>query len=226
MNRKLICAAFALLMLGGLQLANAEVWDAYTDYSSTQSSTSVWQYLDMAGQGTNGPYRTMGTYQDIPLSGYNYLLWDYDGHATNYFGKIVGLVPDLRSDFSTDATNVLAWRSPIDGYVDLTFSVRKQISEDYYDALYALYKDNDSTPMSSGSIAGNMTDGSLNTHTFTNVPVAVGTTFYLHTSPGANIYTDTLGVSFTVTSVPEPGTLVLLSCGFMGLLAFVWGKRK
>jgi hypothetical protein len=34
------------------------------------------------------------------------------------------------------------------------------------------------------------------------------------------------GVEVTITRVPEPGTLALLGCGLIGLLAYAWRKRK
>jgi hypothetical protein len=35
-----------------------------------------------------------------------------------------------------------------------------------------------------------------------------------------------IGVAASATSVPEPGTLLLLTVGLIGLAAFAWRKRK
>jgi hypothetical protein len=229
MNRKMFCAMFAALAIiaVGMQSAKAEIWDAYTDYSGTQSSDSVWQYLYMPNQdGTNGPYTPFDHYVDVTNPPYRYLAWDEGGAYSHYFFKMLGVpptpdVPDILSDFGVPVTNVLAWRSPIDGVVDITIKVRKQAGEGQA-ADYAFFQGTDATPLTSGSVS----DLTGVTHTFTNVPVLVGSMFYLHTDPGEWINADQTGVSFTVTTVPEPGTLVLLSGGLVGLLAFAWRKRK
>jgi len=227
MNRKSIRVVFvlALIFIGGLQAAHAEVWDAYTQYNTTgvQSSTDVWQYLSMPGQTGNGPYTPMATYLDVDLPPLYHLWGAAPDFSTTYYAKI-STWPDIRSDFGADVTGSLAWRSPIDGFVDLTFTVRKQL-DGGDGANYALYRDTDSTPLASGSIGGavNSTTGPIS---FTNVPVSQGTTFYLNTAPGSGIAYDTLGVTFTVTQVPEPGTIAILCSGLAGLLVFVRRKLK
>jgi hypothetical protein len=233
MNRRVICAmcAAVLIVAGGVQSARAVTWDAYTDWNITgvQTSTDVWQYLFMQGQpGTNGPYTAMGHFVDVVGTNYRYLAWDEDGTYSHYFFKMLGVpptpdVPDILSDFGASYTNVLAWRSPIDGVVDLSFIVRKQTNGGT-GGNYALFQDSDATPLVTGSITGEL-DNTSGPVTFTNVPVSVGTTFYLHTSPGTQINSDQMGVTFTVTEVPEPGTLAVLS-SFLAVLVGYGLRRR
>lgn len=228
MNQKVLCAMFVacLLFAGSVQLAQAETWDAYTDWSGTQSSTSTWQYLYMPNQNeTNGPYTAMGTFVDVTNAPYRYLAWDENGTYTHYFFKMLGVpptpdVPDILSDFGVGVTNVLAWRSPIDGLVDISITVRKQQGEGYVSD-FAFYQGTEATPLVTGSVS----DATGVTHTFTNVPVSVGAMFYLHTDPGDQVASDQTGITFTVTSVPEPGTLALLGSALFGLLVYAWRRR-
>lgn len=232
MNRKLICAMFAaLLFLGGVQLAHAEIWDAYADYNTTgtQTATDVWQYLTAASGGTNGPYTAMPTYSSSDYMGSWYEIWRANEDYTAYFAKITGGPygqTDLRADHGDPALNsVLAWRSPIDGVVDLSFQVRKQI-DGGTGANYYLFQDGNATPLSSGSITGGGEGSSTGLVTLPNLAVSQGTTFYLQMDPAGDPNTDTLGVSMTVTAVPEPGTLVLLCGGFAGFMVFLRRNRK
>jgi hypothetical protein len=105
--------------------------------------------------------------------------------------------------------------------VDITINVRKQLGEGIPSA-YAFYEGTNSTPLASGAVS----DSTGVTYTFNSVPVSIGSMFYLNTSPGENVATDTMGISFTVTSVPEPGMLALLGASFVGLTVFAWRKRK
>jgi hypothetical protein len=225
MNQRLFVCVALLAVFCGAQFAQATVWDAYTDYAAGDQG-SVWHYLYMDGQsGLNGPYTQMATYTPIPYGGYTYQIWDPDATFTRYFAKIDGYMSDLRTDFGADATTVLAWTSPVSGYVNLSFAVRLQV-DGCTEADYALFENNGTTALSSGVIDSAITNASMNTHTFTNVPVSVGTTFYLQMSPGANISCDTLGVTMTVSTVPEPSTLAILASTLVGMLAYAWRKRK
>jgi len=231
MNRNLTCAMFVMaLIFGGLQLANAStIWDAYTDFntSGTQTATDVWQYLSVDPAGINGPYTTMPSFGGVDYEGSWYDIWRANDSYTAYFAKITGgphAEPDLRADHGENTlSTVLAWQSPIDGVVDLSFHVRKQI-DGGNGVNYFLFKDTNATAVTSGSIDG--IGGTSGDITLSNLPVSVGTTYYLQMDPAGEPSFDTLGVNMIVTAVPEPGTIVLLSGGLAGLLVFVRRNRK
>ena len=220
MNHRLTRAMFvvALVFVGGLQLARAETWDVRSQFSA---DTSIWQYLYMPNaDGANGPYTAMelggGSFPD---DGH----WRVSDAYTCYLATAILNYPDIRADFGDFLTAVIAWKSPIDGFVDINATVRKQV-DGGTGGDYQFYQDNQTTPLVSGSIDGAAESTGL--ITLSNMPVSVGTQFYLQVDPGANLSTDTFGVMFSVTSVPEPGTLAILGSGLVGLLAYAWRKRK
>jgi hypothetical protein len=233
MNRKWFCAMFvaSLICMGGMQAAQAEVWNAVTQFNATgtQSSADVWQYLSMDGMGgTNGSYAPMG-YTEAPAGPpYPYFAWIRDAG----WGASLLAVPTqssyIRADFGGLNTSVLTWQSPIDGFVDIYVDAFKEAPyTDGDGAGYWLFRDNDPTLLASGSFAGDQTTPGINATTLHNVPVSVGTKLYFQSGPNtASFASDTLSVDFVVTSVPEPGTFILLGGALMGLLAFVWRKRK
>ena len=45
--------------------------------------------------------------------------------------------------------------------------------------------------------------------------------------PASTVYAgQSVDMAFAITTVPEPGTLMLLGSGLMGLLCYAWRKRK
>jgi hypothetical protein len=223
----MFCVLFAaLIVLGGITSANATIWDAFTDFTTadTQSSTSIWQFLTApAGTTTYTPMPTRGGgwYDDTMTYS-----WRANDSYTAYFAKFDGGVhalTDLRADHGDpNLDTVLGWCSPIDGVVDISFQVRKQIGGGT-GVNYYLYEEGNATALSSGAIDGYGDSGMI---TLPSLSVTVGRKFYLQMDPAGDPNTDTLGCNMTVTTVPEPGTVVLLCGAFAGLAIFFRRNRK
>lgn len=214
-------AVFGMVFAVGVAAAKAETWDAYTQYNTgSNTTTDVWQYLSVP-ETTNTGYSFLDTY-------------GYSG-ATGIVGWNTGGAPFVGTSVSdlyvlpgpSGAAAVIGWKSPISGTanVDYSFSISALSGGD---RTYALFREGDSTPLASSALlAGGASIGPITGTT----SIASGKMLYLQLGPkeqgGAHdFWFDDSGVAFSVSHVPEPSTLWLLTYGLIGLLAYAWRKKK
>jgi hypothetical protein len=210
--------------------ANAEfTWDAAADFHATGNTTAAtWQYgyTTNAGGSMSG-YDLFTAYAGV---GPGYSAWMTD--AWNFVGKDPAVTTELRcSPWNNEAltefrTADVAWKSPITGKVDASFSVtdRNTAYHPVFDGVtYWLFKGGNSTALSQGVMADAGTTGTI---TVPNITVASGDMLYLQIGPGANCSADLTGINFTVSEVPEPAEMALVISALFSLMAYAWRKRK
>jgi hypothetical protein len=116
----------------------------------------------------------------------------------------------------------IGWKSPTTGKVNVSYSLTMPNIEgqDTNGIEYWLLQG--ATELGHGILAKGETSGMV---TASNISVASGDMVYLRVgNNGASGYDDTR-FTMTVTSVPEPGTLIMIAIGMSALLAYVWRKR-
>lgn len=219
--------AVAIICFASVVTVQATVWDAYTEFSSTSNTASdTWQYMRADVSGTNGSYSSYLAYTENPYYG---MMWTFgadDGVGT--IGSQMLATP------AVGPASVIAWMAPQDlvgNTVDVSFSVTELSTEPDSEVIprdgmdYHLFVDGNATELAGGYVAGMATTGTINVPGITITP---GQKLYLQFGMGTvNQWYDHAGVDFTVTgTVPEPSSIVLLSCGLLSLLAYAWRKRK
>lgn len=235
MRRKILCvAAVALVASVASVEADTTTWDAYAGFHTTDNSASqTWQYMETTTVGVNGSYTLLPTYGTTAYHGVG---WNgAAGSQTDVTGVTDGTIkvsPYWNSPNSPRAP-VIAWKSPGAGTVNVSFAVQElsgvsdstTIPRDGLDI--HLFQQGNPTELAGGYLPG---AGSIPLTTITGLSVTPGQMLYLQAGPGTvNHWYDWAAVQFTVTgdvSVPEPSTLVMLTCGVLSLLAYAWRKRK
>jgi hypothetical protein len=234
MKRTFCVAAVAFLaVLGfGLAAAQAEIWNAVTDFSATANPSHDWSYgYCEAGAGPAGftPYN-----HTAPLPGY-----ESSGVVGWCFGDAGWADPNLNKNTSetlVDAYTItwepgtlagggdgggayatmLRWTCPADGVYDVdatltgiqnsgawaNWLVSKNASTDWLAIqMYGGYGESlaysDQLTLSAGDTLDFLSHGMQHT-----------------------------AFSATIESVPEPGTLSLISSSLLGAVFFAWRKRK
>lgn len=215
---------FGMVIIVGTHTAQATVWDAYSQYSTTSNSaTDVWQYLTVS-EGANSGYSPMGTYG---YCGFAASTGWQDATSVPFIGQSASYTNGLYilPGEATEAA-VIGWKSPLAGTVnvDYSFSISKLVSGEI---TYALYREGDdaSLPLQSGTRT--TSSGTIEG----TVSIAYGKMLYLQLGPSyqnttTDFWYDDSIVTFTVSGIPEPSSLMLMASGIIGLLAYAWRKRK
>lgn len=221
--------AVAIICFASVATVQATVWDAYTEFNSAEnSSANVWSYYRV-NEDSNTGYSLLPLYTTFPYTSHNG--WVNTGAnfpAVGVDGGELKLQPEI------DGSASIGWNSPITGSVDASFSVfdldvGANGAGDHpsvpYDGIgYNLFKGGDATPLATGYVVNGGTSGTISV---TGISVAAGDMLYLQVGDGtANNWYDYSGATFTVSEVPEPSTMILLSCGLISLLAYAWRKRR
>lgn len=218
------------------------------DYGNTASSTDA-----PTGSGLSGSASfsgAQGLYAGIDLSGYSHIrvswwqkvktndasvLFEYGYDAGRYGGGFTAAVNSLTTGTGTaalcteDSGNGYAYdgyshaAGITDGVVNDTW---ERISVDYdigtSIASNKVVASNGGVP--GWDIATTTTTGAFGSGEPTDTP----STFHIGARWGGTehyFYTGEIA-GLTIESVPEPGTIVLLATGMIGLLAFAWQKRR
>lgn len=236
MTRCNLLRAFSLVTLVvGLATAQAATtWDGYSgfhagttnpDYSNDASQ--LWQY----GYQTQGVYG-YDQYSTTGAASVGYVNYNGWGAAGSYYGSghVVGWMgnqdhffgkdPDaggLRCALANTSDSWIAWKSPITGTVDVSFSVSNLVTPVGYDGVEYWLQKYGVPALRHALVAEGGTSGII---TVSNVAVTSGEMLYLAIGPGPaqSSPNDYVGVTFSITEspVPEPTTIALLALG--GLL--------
>lgn len=228
MRPRILCVA-AMFCVASVAMAQATVFDAYTEFSSTSNtSTDTWQYLSVQDGTSN--FANLPLYSTFPYQSYNGWNTGNDFPAVGASGGEIKMQPNIPYGAA------IAWKSSEAATADVSFLVHDvdvgpstsgDPTDGSYDGVnYYLYQV-DATPslLASGYVANAGSSGPIDVD---GLSVSSGTVLCLLIDDGTvNHWYDTIGVSFTVTTItPEPTTSVMLIGGLLGLMAYAWRKRK
>lgn len=203
----------AIVFLAAAVMAQAEVWDATAQFSNTSNtSADLWQYAGVQDS-LNGPY-TLATW----VAGDD--AWERNGAAIGFLGN-----PTLFICPGSGANaGAIGWRAPYAATVDIKYTLADISPRSGNDGAGAyLYKFGGATALDYVALS----EGATYTCARTGVAMNAGDMLWLQVVSNGQAANDDIRITdFTITSVPEPASLVLLGCGLMGLLAYAWRKRR
>jgi hypothetical protein len=214
-------------------------WDAYNDFiagPTDQAVTNRWQYLYNT-QGDNNSGYTMLERWGSNGDGVAGDGWTTTTPSDTWHNELVAkdtVNGEIRvhpfrepSAGNPDLTATIGWLSPITGVVNAAFSLTDRDGNGGDGVGYWLYKSGDANDayLKKG-VLDNGPDWTSGVITKDNISVQQGDMLYLRVGARGGYGWDLTGVTFTVTSVPEPTSLALAGFGLFGLLAYAWRKRK
>jgi hypothetical protein len=229
---KALCVALIVSAMVSSAAASTMSWKAYDDFiagPTAQSSGNVWQYLQNANGDNNSGYTLFDKWAPTGagMDGWTSTSPD-DGWffvAKDTANGEMRVSPWGTASQSKLATTI-AWKSPIAGLVEASFSVTDRDATYAADGVqYWLYKSGagNSEYLETGIVGKGGASGVI---THGSIPVAVGDMLYLRVGPNVTYYNDLTGVTFNVNSIPEPSTIILLGMGLLSLICYAWRKCK
>jgi hypothetical protein len=207
--------------------ADTTSWDIAGDFSETSNANGVWDYGYYGVGGfhllpqkvsTSGTWaQTLGFTGWVPAEGYTDpgVIRNTSGSSQTYVG-ITWAPGQLSLNPSGSAITVARWAAPAAGTYNISATFTQlqgsvaQGAEVYIKDVQAFAK------LLTGT-------GDTVTYTAANQVLAAGD-MVIFGAPG-NGNAQVVALSGTITAVPEPGTIVLLGAGLLGLLAYAWRKR-
>ncbi|MDY0170809.1 MAG: PEP-CTERM sorting domain-containing protein [Thermoguttaceae bacterium] len=198
------------------------VWNAYDGFSDSNTADNVWQYFSVSSQGTNSGYTLLDTYEaNVTSPARNIPCWYASSSGSKklpYVGKRTETYQELRAHpYDNGMAAAIGWKSPITGYVDVTFSVTERDTNG--DGVsYYLFLQGDQDYLKYGVVNNN--NPSTGDIFVPSIAVEKDMMLYLQIGPGAanDISGDTAGISLVVAMIPEPSSVSLLFIGLFGVL--------
>lgn len=212
----------AVVVLGFAAIAQADVvYDPATDWSiSNGNPNGVWSYLTGSGDlytrpGTDASGDSAGLQWwkkasgDDPNLTYNPTAGELVAYTIHWAPHEIGLGPSGDPNGTT-----LRWTAPTAGdwAVDALFTTTQEGNTGG-----TIYVTKDGTDVFSHGV-GNYGDSSSYSDTLT---FAVGEALDFRVNGDKFVRPE-----ITITSIPEPSTVLLTATGLIGLLAYAWRKRR
>ena len=203
----LLAASFVMAIVVGLGTVQADTtnWDAVADFHTTGNDASAtWQYLS-SDVGSNSGYTLYPTYQ-VETAGPTYPVWT-DNTSWHFVGMDPSVTTELRVHPELTVATAIGWKSPITGTVSAAFSLTDRNSGGAGGMASNTGCIRATSPRHC-TTARSTTAAQAARSTSRTSPWRATTCFTWWSDwPNSNSAADLTGVTFTVKTVPEPGTL-------------------
>jgi len=204
------------------------VWDAYDDYAITQASdntsSNTWQFFTVS-EGANTGYSLMDSFGNI---GYTHNVLKSSAYG-DYpcIGKNTTQGALCANPGPSGSAVAIGWKSGLAGTVNVNYSFSITSLQDGNGTTYALYAEGADSALKSGTITTGGASGTISGST----SIAYGKMLYLQLGPNfkggtTDYFSDYSAITFSVSQVPEPSSIALLSMTALSLLCYAWRKRK
>jgi hypothetical protein len=216
--KRFFVTCVVVVAVSAAAMARAETWDVAKDFSITNGNPNgAWSYGYSVGfsqftaDTTEGMVANGGVCPDWGPSNQYGDIWK-NTTSTTSFGVAPGQV-SLSAGYAANAVDVVRWTAPRDMTVEVTGQF---YSGDWGVMQTAIFVNGiGQSPYWSASDHGSF-DFKLSVTSGETIDFAIYNGYTAGNTP--------LGA--TITAVPEPGTLVMLVAGIVGLAAYAWRKRK
>jgi hypothetical protein len=232
-SRKLTLILLLTLGLVGIP-AFSQTWNAFNDFAGPVNPNGAWSY----GYGTTGSSFTLydiyalncfGTPLNcwqplVTVIGTPNLTWNNTGNFVNFSTAVIP--PGLTQHPGPSVDAITQWTAPLTGAY--TISGFFQIADVNPSGIVGLVFEN-GTPLFQQELLGPPaqhpnTPGGIETFYFSALMLNAGDVISFGVNNDGNFLFDTTHFNATVTAVPEPGSMVLLASGLVGVVGFL--RRK
>jgi hypothetical protein len=230
-----VAAFFALIGLGVAAAQADTAWNLTNEFSTTSNPNGVWSYGRCSGHqafsqatvfedwGTGrGTAAGLGAWEPAtgnydPSVSYNATNASVTAFGFTWPAHTVALDAYSGAEYSNGGYADVRFTAPADGVYDLSFTYTDLAGKDTGARLWR------QIPAAQGTKAQwvEATGGASGSYSETGITLSAGQTLDV-LATGATV----VQFDMTVSTVPEPGTLVLLASGLIGLAVYARRKRK